>query len=60
VLLDLLAEANLNMGTGLGYPIAEEAFDFELFQLASTFAASTELARLSEKHKGIGQLEVHL
>ena len=44
------------MGTGQGYPIAAEAYDFELFQLASTFAASTELARLSEKHQGIGQL----
>jgi len=33
------------LGTGL--PIAAEAFDLEIYQLACVFAASRELARLS-------------
>src|SRR5260370_1004952 len=44
------------MGPGQGYPIAEESYDFELFQLASTFAASGELTRLGETNKGGGRL----
>lgn len=44
------------MALGTGYPIAAEAFDFEVFQLACTFAASRELAQLSRKHPGVAQL----
>jgi hypothetical protein len=39
-----------------GYPIAAEAFDYEVFQLACTFAASTELLRLSKDYPGIARL----
>ena len=41
---------------GAGYPIAAEAFDLELYQLACTFAASRELARLASDHPGLGRL----
>jgi hypothetical protein len=44
------------MAMGTGYPIAAEAFDFEVFQLACTFAASRELSRLSCGHPGIARL----
>jgi hypothetical protein len=40
------------LGTGL--PIAAEAFDFELYQTACTFAASSELARLSKDRPELG------
>jgi hypothetical protein len=44
------------MGLGQGYPIADEAFDFELFKLAGTFAASSELVRLGKSNDGISRL----
>ena len=44
------------MTMGTGYPIAAEAFDFEVFQLACTFAASRELSRLSRKRPGVARL----
>jgi hypothetical protein len=39
-----------------GYPIAAEAFDNEVFQLACAFAASAELSRLAHEYPGIGRL----
>ena len=39
-----------------GYPIAEEAYDLELFQLASIFVASAELSRISAGNQGISRL----
>jgi len=41
---------------GAGYPIAAEAFDLEVYQLACTFAASREIARLAKTHPGLQQL----
>jgi hypothetical protein len=41
---------------GTGYPIAAEAFDLELYQLACTFAASRELTRLAAAHPGLQRL----
>lgn len=46
----------MRTATGGGYPIAGEAFDLEVFQLAVLFASSRELARQSRKHRGIGSL----
>jgi hypothetical protein len=44
------------MGFGHGYPIADEAYDLEVFQLACTFAASKELARLGATNRSIDRL----
>jgi hypothetical protein len=41
---------------GAGYPIAAEALDLELYQLACTFAASQELTRLFVGHPSLRYL----
>lgn len=44
------------MGGGQSYPVAEEAYDLELFNLICAFAASKELANLGRDGQGINRL----
>lgn len=46
----------MNGMLGSGFPIAAEAFDLEIYQLACTFAASQELSLLSRTNPGLARV----